>query len=361
MHHDGSRPAAFITGDKRMPETPSRTTPATTVAPPANGARTPVRRRRGLRIGLLSFASLIALLGAVVAGGYAYVNHAASSIQRIPVKFTALDAASSAGGMTILLTSKANPSGSAGSTGTTNSTEANGLTMLLHINANQKAGGVVSIPPQTEVQVPGHGQLQLWNVLAIGGPSLLVKTVQSLTGVPINHYARVDFGHSAAVINALGGVTVTLPKTTKAFGHVFKTGVNQLNGVTAVDYVRQSSLSEQDRVLRQQNLMRAMLTKLAQQHLLTNPVTTVRVLNAITSALSVDSNFSNSQVEKLATKLGTLGAGSSTFVTAPVTTADGTVTLDGAVASQLWNAINHDSLTAFAKRYPSTVTPRTPQ
>jgi LCP family protein required for cell wall assembly len=343
-----------------MPEKPSRTKPAATAVPPANESRTPVRRRRGLRIGLLSFASLIVLLGAVVAGGYAYVNHAAGSIQRIPVKFTALDAASSTGGMTILLTSEAN-SGSTDSTGTTSSEEASGLIMLLHINANQKAGGVVSIPPQTEVQVPGHGQKQLWNVLAIGGPSLLVKTVQSLTGVPINHYARVDFNHAAAVVNALGGVTVTLPKTTKAFGHVFKTGVNQLNGVTAVDYVRQSSLSEQDRVLRQQNLMRAMLTKLAQQHLLTNPVTMVRVLNAITSALSVDSNFSNSQIVKLATKLGTLGAGSSTFVTAPVKTAAGTVTLDQPVAGQLWNAINHDSLTAFAKQHPSTVTPSMPK
>jgi LCP family protein required for cell wall assembly len=232
--------------------------------------------------------------------------------------------------------------------------------MLLHIDANQKAGGVVSIPPQTEVQVPGHGEMQLWNAMAIGGPSLLVQTVQSLTGVPINHYARIDFTHTAAVVNALGGVTVTLPNTTTAFGHEFKVGVNQLNGVTAVDYVRQSSLTEQQRVLRQQNLMRAMLTKLAQGHLLTNPVTMVRVLNAITTALSVDSNFSNTQIEKLATELGTLGAGSSTFITAPVKTVGGTETLDSAVTSPLWNAVNHDSLAAFAQRFPSTVSPSTP-
>jgi LCP family protein required for cell wall assembly len=341
-----------------MPKTPSRTKPAATVVPPANEARTPVRRRRGLRIALLSFASVIVLLGGVVAGGYAYVNHAAGSIQRIPVKFTALRASGSAGGMNILLTSKDSPSGSATST---SGPDISGLIMLLHINANQKAGGVVSIPPQTEVQVPGHGKAQLEYALNIGGPSLLVQTVQSLTGVPINHYARIDFTHAAAMINALGGVTVTLPKTTKSSGPTFRAGVNQLNGTTAVDYTRQASLTEQQRVLRQQNLMRAMLTKMAQQHLLTNPVTAVRVLNAITSALTVDSNFSNSQIEKLATKLGTLGAGSSTFVTAPVKIARGTVTLDGAAASQLWNAINHDSLAAFAKRYPSTVTPSTPQ
>ena len=185
--------------------------------------------------------------------------------------------------------------------------------------------------------------------------------MQSLTGVPINHYARIDFTHAAAMINALGGVTVTLPETTTASGHTFRAGANQLNGTTAVSYARQSSLTEQERVLRQQSLMRAMLTKLAQQHLLTNPVTSVRVLNAITKALTVDSNFSNSQIEKLATKLGTLGASSSTFVTVPVKTAGGTVILDQPVASQLWNAINHDSLAAFAKQHPSTVTPAAPK
>jgi LCP family protein required for cell wall assembly len=342
-----------------MSETPTgRIEPAVTGQPPGAEPGEPARRKRGLRIALLSFASVIVLLGAVVAGGYVYVNHAAGSIQRIPVKFTTLHAAKSDGGMTILLTSEDSPSGSAGSTATP---DLSGLIMLLHINANQKAGGVVSIPPQTEVQVPGRGKTELWNALNIGGPSLLVQTVQSLTRVPINHYARIDFTHAAAVINALGGVTVTVPQTTTASGHVFRAGANQLNGTTAVDYTRQSSLTEQQRVLRQQNLMRAMLTKMARQHLLTNPVTMVRLLNAITKALTVDSNFSNSQIEKLATKLGNLGANSSAFVTAPVTTTGGTVTLSKPVASQLWNAINHDSLAAFARQHPSTVTPAAPK
>jgi len=68
------------------------------------------RRRRGLRIALVSAASLVVFLGAVVAGGYAYVNHLAGSVPRIPVQFMKLDAASQpAGGkgrgaMTVLIT-----------------------------------------------------------------------------------------------------------------------------------------------------------------------------------------------------------------------------------------------------------------
>jgi LCP family protein required for cell wall assembly len=342
-----------------MPETPGRVAPETTVEQPVIEPGKPIRRHRGLRITLLSFASVIVLLGAVVAGGFAYVNHEAGRIHRIPVKFTTLQVAGAAGGMTVLLTS--NQDGYTGLGSLADDSGQTGMIMLLHINAGQKAGGVVSISPLIRAQVPGHGEMQLSDVLSAGGPSLLVKTVQSLTGVPINHYARIDFDHTAAVVNALGGVTVTLPTTATAFGHVLKVGVNQLNGVTAVAYVRQPSLSEQERVLRQQNLMRAMLTRLAQEHLLTNPITSVRVLSAITGALSVDSNFSNTQIEKLAIQLGTLGTSSSTFITAPVKTAGSTVTLNSAVTSQLWSAINHDSLTAFAQRYPATITPGTPK
>ena len=50
-------------------------------------------------------SSFVVLIGAVAAGGYAYVNHLAGSIQRMPVKFTKLDAASGYGGaMTVLIT-----------------------------------------------------------------------------------------------------------------------------------------------------------------------------------------------------------------------------------------------------------------
>src|SRR6201996_2067536 len=347
------------TGELRMPESTGRIAPATEVPPPAAEPEKPIRRKRGLRIALLSFASVVVLLGAVAAGGFAYINHEVGNVQRIPVNFTALDASGTAGGMTILLTTY-----QSGYTGTgTDKTDTGqaGLIMLLHINATRKAGGVVSIPPLAEVQVPGHGPMQLQNVLAVGGPSLMVKTVQSLTGVPINHYARIDFDHTSKVVNALGGGTVTLPEKDQAFGHEFMAGVNQLNGTTAIDYVRQPSLTEQQRVLRQQNLMRAMLTKLARQHLLTNPVTMIRVLKAVTGALTVDSNFSNAQIEKLVTELGGLGAGSAKFIPSPVKPAGDTEVLNAAVTSQLWSAINHDSLAAFVQAHPATVTSMTPR
>ena len=68
------------------------------------------RRRRGLRITLVSLASAAVLLGAAAAGTYIYVNHEVGNIPRVPVKFLAQD--DSSGGMTILLTdSQVGPTG----------------------------------------------------------------------------------------------------------------------------------------------------------------------------------------------------------------------------------------------------------
>ena len=89
-----------------------------------------------------------------------------------------------------------------------------GLIMLMHLDANDKKGGVVAIPPQTLVQVPGHGQQQIGTALAYGGASLLVKTVEQLTHVQIDHYARITFTGVANLVNVIGGVNVTLAKET---------------------------------------------------------------------------------------------------------------------------------------------------
>ena len=143
------------------------------------------RKRRGLRITLVSLASLVVFLGAVAVGGYLLVNHLAGGIHRTPVKVTKPVAGKATTtlitGSGIGLTGAPKPGHGPGSSG---------LIMLLHVNADGRAGGVVSILPETIVPVPGHGQTQINNALVYGGPSLLVQTVEQLTHVPINHYAR---------------------------------------------------------------------------------------------------------------------------------------------------------------------------
>lgn len=327
----------------------------------AAGADQPARRkRRGTRVAVLAALSVLVLLGATVAAGFAVVNNMASNIPRLAV--ARLDSSTGpvtrthADGQTILITGAGfGPTGS--SAPGTSAPEPSGLIMLLHINADKKAGGVVSLPPTAVVAVPGHRTMQLEQALALGGPSLLVQTVEQLTGAPVNHYARIDFQHVAAVVDAVGGVYVNVPEQDTSFSYTFHVGINHLDGVAALFYVRQQSLTETARVLRQQSLIRAILRKLASHRLLANPVTMFHVLSAVDSMLAVDSDFTNSDIESLALQLGTLSGPDGTFLTAPTEAAGKQVIFNPQISAQLWQAIRHDSIAAFAQQYPATLTP----
>jgi LCP family protein required for cell wall assembly len=212
------------------------------------------------------------------------------------------------------------------------------------------------------VHVPGHGATQLWNALPLGGPSLLIRTVEKLTNVRVDHYLVVDFNKLAASLGPLGGVNVDVPSYGAGSGIAFHPGINHLTPATAIDFLRAASPNEDDRVLAQQALLYAVLEKIAAEHLLTHPTTGFSVLNAFTKALSVDSNVTNAELEPFALHLNLLAGDSRTFVSAPVARTfsyhgASAVRLNSALSRAMWQAIRNDTVAAFAKRYPSTVTP----
>jgi LCP family protein required for cell wall assembly len=309
------------------------------------------RKRRAWRVVLWSLGSFLAVAVAASIGIYAYVNHAVSNVPRVHVG----GLVGTGSGETFLI---------AGAPNEPNGTPVQGvapqwtkLFMLLHINPDGRSGGVVSIPGDTMVQVPGVGAEPLWIAFKTGGPSLLISTVTHLTGIPVNHYAELNLSHLTKLIDAVGGVNVTIPVASSSYGHLFSAGVNHLTGITATYYDLDPSISDEVRVLRQENLLRAIMIKIADDHLLTNPVTTIRLLNAITGALTVDSNMTNSDIEALARKLSGLGTGAATYVITPTETVNGKLVPNTVVADQLWTAIKKNSLAKFATTFPAAVTP----
>src|SRR5258707_6107012 len=133
------------------------------------------RRRRLKRIAIAAGASLAVIAGAVVGGGYLYVNHLASSVHRIPgiAALTAADRpAEPHDSMNVLLTDSGLVPGQATQTG---------LIEILHLNGSQHRGAVVSIPANAFVSVPGHGPMELGKALGIGGRSRLHLTVAGHT------------------------------------------------------------------------------------------------------------------------------------------------------------------------------------
>lgn len=326
---------------------------------PEEPKRRPTRRRRRLkRIAIAAGASLVVTTGAVVGGGYLYVHHLVSSIHRIHIAAltAAHQPAEEHGSMNVLLTDSGTVPGRNAQTG---------LIELMHLNANGQGGAVISFPANTVVQVPGRGhrRIELGDTLALGGPSLMIETLERLTDVRIDHYSVVDFGGLAQAVGAMGGVNVNVPFTTTSFGFTFPAGIDHLNSADALAYARQPAVSEVGRMELQENLFRAILRKIANQGLFAT--TNSSVLNAVVGAVSVDSNFSNSQLVHLALSLRHLEGSDGVSIDVPTSGrprqgGDQPVFLNTRLDRQLFHAIRHDSVAQFAQRYPFTVTPGAP-
>lgn len=108
--------------------------------------------------------------------------------------------------------------------------------MLARIDPKDKKVSIISIPRDTLVSIPGHGDQKINAALAFGGPSLAVQTVSKLAGVPITHYAEVNFDGFRSVVDALGGVEVDvpIPIDDDEAGGSLEAGVQTLDGEGAL-------------------------------------------------------------------------------------------------------------------------------
>ena len=70
---------------------------------------------------------------------------------------------------------------------------------------------MVSIPRDSWVNIPGHGMNKINAAFGLGGPKLMVQTVEQATGLNVNDYVEVNFLAFVKVIDALGGVDICLP------------------------------------------------------------------------------------------------------------------------------------------------------
>ncbi len=83
--------------------------------------------------------------------------------------------------------------------------------MLARIDPVEKKVALVSIGRDTMVDLPGYGEQKINAAYGLGGPALAVETVSQLAGVPISHYAQVDFDGFSGLVDALGGIEVDVP------------------------------------------------------------------------------------------------------------------------------------------------------
>jgi LCP family protein required for cell wall assembly len=84
--------------------------------------------------------------------------------------------------------------------------------LLVRTDPSRQRLTYLSIPRDLRVDIPGFGSEKINAANQYGGPALTLATVRRLTGLPIQHVVVVDFDGFKDLIDALGGIEVTVPK-----------------------------------------------------------------------------------------------------------------------------------------------------
>jgi LCP family protein required for cell wall assembly len=140
--------------------------------------------------------------------------------------------------------------------------------LLFRFDPEKKKIVTLSIPRDTRTEVEGHGIKKINAANVDGGPALTAKTISHLlNGVGIDRYMRINVLGMGKLIDALGGVTVYVPKDMKYQDdsqHLYinlKAGRQHLNGDQALQLLRfrHDALGDIGRIQRQQMVMRALM------------------------------------------------------------------------------------------------------
>ncbi|MEJ5914752.1 LCP family protein [Pseudokineococcus sp. 1T1Z-3] len=206
---------------------------------------------------------------------------------------------------------------------------------------------LVSLPRDSWVEVPGHGRAKLNAAYSWGGPRLLVETVQQETGLTVDRVAAVDFDGVKALTDVVGGVDVYSPRAFSARGHDYVEGMNHLDGDAALAFLRERySLprGDLDRVENQQRYLVALADAVVSRDTLGDPRRLLDVVATAREHVSVDERSTFSDLQELATAVGTARPEQLLTGTVPVAglgteSGQSVVYVDEAAAAQLWAAL----------------------
>ncbi|HZD72981.1 MAG TPA: LCP family protein [Actinomycetota bacterium] len=187
--------------------------------------------------------------------------------------------------------------------------------ILVHVSPRNRKAVMVSIPRDLKVDIPDHGTNKINAAYAFGGPDLLVKTIERNLGVPINHYAEIDFAGFLKVVDAVGGVRLcnqTGRRLDDNFANLhMDPGCHEMNGVQALAFVRARHIdSDFGRIGRQQQFLRAVMEKASSTGNLINLPKLVRIANIVSDHLKTDDTLRTTQAIALARRIGRLDGSS---------------------------------------------------
>jgi LCP family protein required for cell wall assembly len=211
--------------------------------------------------------------------------------------------------------------------------------LLLHVPAGRGPSVLMSVPRDSYVAIPGHGQNKVNAAYAFGGPKLLAETLEQATGVQIDDYVEIGLGGFAGMVDAVGGVVIcpTFDMKDRDAGLNVRKGCQQADGATGLGYARarySDPRGDLGRVERQRELMAAIVTKATKPATLVNPLRTYPLARRGAAALTVDDETGPLALLRFVLGMRSTAGANGVSLTVPVA---GTGSRAGAGSVVLWD------------------------
>jgi LCP family protein required for cell wall assembly len=221
----------------------------------------------------------------------------------------------------------------------------NDTTLIMHISADRSRIDVVSIPRDTVVRIADcdrsdgtsqRGWTGLFNIAFANGAqngsnadgaACVIKTVESLTDIPIEHFVVIDFAGFENMVDAIDGVPMCIPNDVEDSysGTNLSAGPQVLDGREALAYARMRhgnglSGSDLDRIDRQQELLKNLASKVLSAEMLYRPQDLTNFVKAVAGSMTMDKDFGDfDTLTGLAFSMRGINPNTDiTFATAPV-------------------------------------------
>ncbi|MFD4259299.1 LCP family protein [Streptomyces sp. NPDC058534] len=247
--------------------------------------------------------------------------------------------------------------------GTDDGTARSDTAMIVHVQKGHKKASVVSIPRDTLIdrpactgtnggEQPAADGVMFNSAYSTGGAACAVKTVESVSGLRMDHYLEVDFSGFQNLIDDLGGVEVTTTEKIKdPDSHLDLTaGTHTLDGEQALGLVRTrhgvGDGSDLGRIQLQQAFVKALVEQVNDVGVLGNPKKLYDLADTATKTVTTDSGLGSvNSLMSFASGLKGISPEGMNMVTLPVIydPADANrVLMQKDKAQQVWTALKND-------------------
>ncbi|NYI79248.1 LCP family protein [Nocardioides panzhihuensis] len=211
------------------------------------GGRTPKPKKRHP---FRRFVAIVMIPVLILVGAVAWIGISAwNKVDKVPYEPTAGERPADQPGKTYLIVASDSREGLTAkekkklSTGDAAGSRTDTI-KLLHTGAGKTI--VVTLPRDSIVPIPGHGETKINAAFAYGGPELLVQTIEQNTGVRIDGYVEIGMGGLARLVDGVGGIEICPKKDMKdpKAGLDIQKGCQEVDGVTALAYSRSRYAAE---------------------------------------------------------------------------------------------------------------------